>query len=150
MIESEEYPKPHVSVEFFTPEDVGPRNWGREILIAHLPGFYTGKLLIMNAGARGGLQYHQLKNEFAYLYSGEMWFEYDSGEGNLLRRKLVAGDSVHIQPGVVHREEAITDCIIFETSTPHFNDRVRVEEKYGEEIPAGGLPSTSITEVVTK
>jgi hypothetical protein len=46
----------HVNVEFFTPEDVGPRIWGREILVAHVPGKYTGKLIKMNAGAAGGLQ----------------------------------------------------------------------------------------------
>lgn len=140
----------HIIVEFTTPKDVGPRNWGREILVAHVPGLYTGKVLMINAGSKGGLQYHHLKNECAYLYSGEMWFYYDAGDGKLQRKKMVAGDSVHIPPGAVHREEAITDCVIFETSTPHFNDRVRVEERYGETIPEGGLPTTSIDQVETR
>jgi len=139
--------KDHATVKFFKPTDVGYRNWGREILVAHVPGLYTGKVLLMKAGARGGLQKHHLKNECGYLYAGEMWFDYDAGEGKLSRRKLVAGDCVHIPPGAVHREEAITDCIIFETSTPHFNDRIRLEEQYGEEIPEDGLPSTTIDEV---
>jgi len=52
----------------------------------------------------------------------------------------------HFPPGAVHQEEAITDCTIIEASTPHFNDRVRVEEKYGVNIN-GGLPSTTIDEV---
>jgi hypothetical protein len=41
----------------------------------------------------------------------------------------------------VHQVEAVTNCIFFEASTPHLDDRVRVEEKYG--LPAdGGLPTT--------
>lgn len=140
----------HINVEFLSPTDVGPRAWGREILIAHVSGLYTGKVLLMKAGAKGGLQKHHLKNECAYIYSGELWFDYDSGDGKISRRKMTAGDSVHIPPGAVHREEAITDCVIFEVSTPHFNDRVRMEKEYGEEVPEGGLPSTVIEEVETR
>lgn len=143
-------PESHIHVKFFTPKDVGPRNWGREILVAHVEGLYTGKVLMMNAGAKGGLQKHHLKNETSHLFSGEMWFYYDQGDGKIRRKKLVAGDSVHIPPGAVHREEAITDCIVFETSNPVFNDRVRMEEKYGETIPPGGLPSTTIDQVEVK
>ena len=139
--------KKHVTVRFFKPKDVGPRNWGREILVAHVPGLYTGKVLLMKAGARGGLQKHHLKNESAYFYSGEMIFRYDPGDGKIRQKKLVAGDAVHIPPGAVHQEEAVTDCIIFETSTPHFNDRVRMEPEYDLEIPPGGLPTTTIDEV---
>jgi len=35
----------------------------------------------------------------------------------------------------------VTDCVFFEASTPHFNDRERMEAQYG--LPdTGGLPST--------
>ncbi len=143
-------PKSHVTVNFFRPEDVGPRDWGSEILIGHIQGVCTGKILKMNAGASGGLQYHHIKNECAHLVEGEMWFYYDEGDGVLKRRKLVAGDSVQIPPGAVHREEAITNCTIFEISNPVFNDRVRVESQYGEQIPEGGLPTTTMEEVIVK
>lgn len=140
----------HVHVEFFTPEDVGPRNWGREILVAHAPGKYVGKLIMMNAGAAGGLQKHHLKDEVSYIHAGEVWVDYDPGNGQLERKRLGPGQSVRFPTGAVHRVTAITDCIIFEASTPHFNDRVRVEEQYGETIPEGGLPSTTIDEVETR
>ncbi len=138
------------TVEFFTPTDVGPRNWGREILVAHVPGLYTGKMLMMNKGTRGGLQYHQLKHECGYLYAGELLLEYDAGDGKISQKIMKAGDTVHIPPGAVHRETALTDCVIFEVSTPHFNDRVRMELQYGEELPDGGLPSTTLDEVETR
>jgi hypothetical protein len=54
---------------------------------------------------------------------------------------------VHFSPGVVHQEEAITDCVLIEASTPHFNDRVRVEEIYGSSDIAG-LPTTAIDDIV--
>lgn len=137
------------SVRFFKPKDVGPRIWGREILVAHVPGLYTGKVLLRKSdgGKKRSLQYHQVKNECAYIYSGKLWFYYEAKDGKILRKKLKAGDCVHIPPGAVHSEEAITDCVIFETSNPVFNDRVRVNEKYGWPNPEGSLPSTTLEEV---
>ena len=62
---------------------------------------------------------------------------------------LKPGTSFHFPPGAVHQEEALTDCIIIEASSPHFNDRVRVEEKYGMSSK-DGLPSTLENEVEFK
>jgi quercetin dioxygenase-like cupin family protein len=59
------------------------------------------------------------------------------------------GDVVHFPPGLVHQEEAITDCVLIEASTPHFNDRVRMEEAYGVES-SGGLPSTELSEIIER
>ena len=131
----------HVTIKIFTPEDVGPRAWGREILVAHSKGKYTGKILMYNAGAKGGLQYHRVKDETSYLFSGEMLLRYDTGDGKLTETKITAGASVYIPAGAVHQEEALTDCIIFEASNPVFDDRVRMEEHYGLKIE-GGLPTT--------
>ena len=92
------------------------------------------------------MQYHHKKNECGYLVSGQMIIRFDDGDGNLSERVINAGDSFHFPPGAVHQEEAVTDCVIIEASTPHFNDRVRVEESYGQIID-GGLQSTTIDEV---
>ena len=140
----------HVNVRFFKPEDVGPRIWGREILVAHVQGLYTGKLLLRRkdpADKKRSMQYHRLKNECSYIYSGELLFSYDAGDGKISQKKLVAGDAVHIPPGAVHGEQALTDCVIFETSNPVFNDRVRVNEKYGLPSPENSLPSTTLDEI---
>ena len=140
----------HVNVRFFKPEDVGPRIWGREILVAHVQGLYTGKILLRRkdpANKKRSMQFHRIKNECSYIYSGELLFSYDAGNGKISQKKLVAGDCVHIPPGAVHGEQALTDCVIFETSNPVFNDRVRVNEKYGLPSPENSLPSTTIDEV---
>ena len=68
----------------------------------------------------------------------------------MLREKVVeTGSVVHFPPGLVHQEEAITDCEIIEASTPHFNDRVRVEELYGLGAPQG-MPTTQLQDIEIK
>lgn len=116
------------------------RDWGEEHIIAHT-AHYLGKLLFMRAGTKGGLQFHRQKDETECLWSGLARLRTDRGDGVLEVRDFAPGQSVHIPPGVVHQVEAVTDCVIFETSTPHLEDRVRVEAQYG--LPdGGGLPTT--------
>lgn len=135
-----------MTVRFYSAEEPEPRPWGREVIVA-LTDSYSGKVLYVTKGSKGGLQKHHLKDETAYVFSGKLLFRYDEGDGILRSRVLGPGDCVHIPPGSVHQEEALEDCILFEAGTPHTNDRLRVEEAYGLEIPPGGLPSTTIEEV---
>ena len=107
--------------------------WGTETIVAKTPE-YLGKLLLYKAGTAGGLQYHRRKDETFYLHTGEAWVDYDGGSGSLIREKMTPGMSFRIPPGAPHRFYAITDCVVFETSTPVYDDRVRVEEEYGEEV----------------
>ena len=107
---------------------MGKRLWGKEILIGLVSKKYSIKKLIMKAGFKGGLQYHRKKDECGYLLSGKLLIRYDDGSGSLNNKILKAGDCFHLPPGFVHQEEALTDCEIIEISTPHFNDRVRVEK----------------------
>ena len=44
---------------------------------------------------------------------------------------LRAGESFRVTPGTVHRMEAVTECDILEASTPHLEDVVRLEDRYG-------------------
>ena len=136
-----------IQVKFFTPEDMGPRNWGKEILIAHIPGVGTGKILFRKAGMPGDLQAHQIKDEAQYLYSGEMMIEYDAGNGKITKTIVKEGQGWHIPPLAVHRETPITDCVVIEISNPVFNDRINMEKEYGLKILEGGLPTTTIDEI---
>ena len=130
-------------------ESVGPRDWGTEDLLILVPKKFMLKRLFLKAGSKGGLQYHRLKDECGTLISGRLLIRYDDGNGSLAERILSPGETFHFSPGVVHQEEAITDCVIIEASTPHFNDRVRCEEQYGISA-AGGLPSTNLNEIIGK
>ncbi len=136
-------------VVFPKPEDLGPRAWGSETLLALVPQKYSVKRLEIQAGNKGGLQFHRVKDEVAVVVSGQMIVRYDDGTGTIRERIVGPGDVVHFPPGLVHQEEAITDCVLIEASTPHFNDRVRMEETYGVES-SGGLPSTELSEIIER
>jgi mannose-6-phosphate isomerase len=129
------------AVEEYLPK-VHERGWGQEIFIAETE-HYLGKMLVMRAGTAGGLQHHVEKDETFYVYSGECAVDYVE-DGEVRRESPVGpGRSFHIPPGAPHRVEALTDCVLFEASTPHYNDRVRDEETYGVSTIGGpGLPTT--------
>jgi len=129
-------------------QDLGKRNWGKELLLVLIPKVLSLKMLKIRKGKRGGLQYHHKKNECGYIISGKLLVRYDRN-GKLINKILKPGNSFHFPPGSVHQEEALTNCTIIEASTPHFNDRVRVEKKYGLSFKKG-LPSTLIKDVILR
>lgn len=133
-------------VLFPKPLNVGKRNWGIEKLLLVIPRVLSLKILQIKKGKKGGLQYHRLKNECGYILSGKLLVRYDNGKGVLKEKMLSKGKCFHFPPGAVHQEEAITDVEILEASTPHFNDRVRVENFYNLNMEPG-LPTTSIKDV---
>jgi mannose-6-phosphate isomerase len=128
------------TLEPFVVCDVGARQWGREVLIAHTTQ-YIGKVLYMNAGHAGGLQYHRQKIETFFLFSGRALVTTDKGDGILTSWEIQPGDSIHVPAGAVHKVEALEDSVFFECSTPVFDDRVRCEDRYGLKAD-GGLPTT--------
>jgi mannose-6-phosphate isomerase-like protein (cupin superfamily) len=130
---------PRPSIELRAPIEVGPRDWGREVLIAQTDA-YIGKVLLMKAGTAGGLQYHKTKIETFFLDEGQAFVDYDAN-GTLTTISMSPGMIVHVPAGAPHRVRAVSDCKFFEVSTPVFNDRVRVEAEYGEP-EGGGLPTT--------
>ena len=133
-------------VKFLKSKNLGYRNWGTETLLALIPKKLSLKILKIKKGKSGGLQYHNKKNECGYILSGKLLLRFDNGDGTLQEKILYPGDSFHFPPKSVHQEEAITKCTIVEASSPHFNDRVRVEELYGLAIE-GGLPSVKENEI---
>lgn len=115
------------AIERFECRDLGPKNWGRELLIAETDS-YIGKVLWMENGFGGPLQYHEKKDETFYLLSGTARISYHDEDGALRRVMMYAGESYHVPPGAVHKVDALSDCVFVEASNPVFNDRVRVDE----------------------
>ena len=103
--------------------------WGYELHWAKTDR-YVGKVLHVMAGHALSLQYHNVKDETIYLYSGRMLFEIER-DGVLTRQEMRPGESVHVVPKTVHRMTAIEDCDILEVSTPELDDVVRLEDRYG-------------------
>lgn len=139
----------NLKVIFPKPKIVGKRDWGEEKLLVLISKILSLKLLTLKKGKKGGLQYHHKKNECGYLLSGKLLIRYDNGKGKLVNKTLKPGDCFHFPPGAVHQEEALETCRIIEASTPHFNDRVRVESYY-KLVTEEGLPSTKMKDVLLK
>ncbi len=110
-----------------------PKPWGHEVHWA-ITERYVGKVLHVKAGEALSLQYHNKKDETIYLYSGSLLFEIEVA-GQLTKREMKPGDSVHVAPKTVHRMTALEDCDVLEVSTPELDDVVRVEDRYGRVEP---------------
>jgi quercetin dioxygenase-like cupin family protein len=103
--------------------------WGYELHWAKTDR-YVGKLIHVNAGHALSLQYHNVKDETIYVQSGRLLLEIQEGQ-TLVAREMRPGERVHITPKTIHRMTAISDCDIFEVSTPELTDVVRLEDRYG-------------------
>lgn len=75
------------------------------------------------------LQYHKIKDETIYLFSGEMILLLEEN-GKMTERIVKPGEVFRIKPGVKHRMIASEECQVFEASTPELDDVVRLEDRY--------------------
>jgi mannose-6-phosphate isomerase-like protein (cupin superfamily) len=107
--------------------------WGHELIFANVPGAFTGKELHVRAGQSLSMQYHERKEEVLAVRSGRIRLEIGESAGDLHRVELLPGDSVHIEPGLVHRTTALEDSVVLEASTYHPDDVVRLDDMYGRE-----------------
>ena len=105
--------------------------WGYELLWAHGEQ-YVGKTLFVRAGESLSLQFHRVKDESWFVQSGRAVVEVGAlGKAVLSKEVVNAGASFHFPPGTVHRVRALEDTTILEVSTPHLDDVVRLEDRYG-------------------
>ena len=107
--------------------------WGYELVWAEGDA-YVGKLLFVAAGESLSLQYHEQKDESWLIQSGLAKIELGAvGDERLSEEVVGSGAAFHYTPGTVHRITALEDTTILEVSTPHLDDVVRLEDRYGRE-----------------
>lgn len=115
-------------------EDREPRRvakpWGHELWWAATEA-YAGKLLHVKAGHRLSLQLHRQKDETSYLLSGRLRLTRGPSADALREQEIGPGHVWRVEPGTVHSIEAIEDSVVLEVSTPHLDDVVRLEDRYG-------------------
>jgi mannose-6-phosphate isomerase len=110
-----------------------PKPWGHETIWARTDQ-YVGKILHIKARHLLSKQYHNVKDETVYLLSGELIYRIWEAEGDQPQTvDLKIGDAYRVTPGTIHQMEAVTDCDVLEVSTPHLDDVVRLEDRYGRE-----------------
>ncbi|MGH7476489.1 MAG: cupin domain-containing protein [Longimicrobiales bacterium] len=104
--------------------------WGHELVWASTDQ-YVGKVLHVKAGHALSLQYHRMKDETIHLLSGAARVWVGPLGAELEELAVEVGQSLRLRPGSVHRIEAVTDVELLEASTPHLDDVVRLEDRYG-------------------
>jgi mannose-6-phosphate isomerase len=106
--------------------------WGHELWWA-LTDDYAGKILHIEAGHKLSLQFHEQKDESAYLLRGRLLLTKGPSEGELETIELGPGETWRNVPGEVHTVEAVEDSDVIEVSTPELDDVVRLSDSYGRE-----------------
>ncbi len=111
--------------------------WGHEIWINGQHPRYALKQIKVNAGTKTSLQYHNFKQETNVLFEGTARLHYKA-DPTVLNDRVTSGDTAWVElqpvctigvtPTVLHRLEAVTDILLYEVSTPHLDDVVRVQD----------------------
>jgi len=111
--------------------------WGHEMWLNEGHPACCLKELFIRAGNRTSLQYHERKEETILVFSGRMRLAFKAKEEvendavspeHLGHAVLSPLSAVHVRPGVLHRLEAVTDVLMYEASTPHLDDVIRVQD----------------------
>ncbi len=103
--------------------------WGAEELL-EVNEKYMVKRLTMLKDHRCSLQYHHRKRETIYVLSGVLRILSGTDPAKLEARLYRAGDSLTLEPGVIHRMEGVEEATYLEASTPELDDVVRLADDY--------------------
>jgi mannose-6-phosphate isomerase len=106
--------------------------WGYELWWAETP-HYAGKILHVDAGHSLSLQMHREKDESSYLLSGRLRLTRGPSAEELTTEEIGPGFTWRVEPGTIHTIEALEDSDVVEVSTPHLDDVVRLQDRYGRE-----------------
>lgn len=109
--------------------------WGHELWINGQHPCYALKEIFIKAGTKTSLQYHNFKQETNVLFEGIAKLHYKVNaqihndnvkESDTATAQIEPVSSVDVMPKTLHRLEAVTDILLYEISTPHLDDVVRV------------------------
>ncbi len=103
--------------------------WGKEEIL-EINKRYMFKRLTMKKGHRCSLQYHNTKHETIYVLEGKLNIFIGSSIDNIEAKVFHPNMSVTLEPGIIHRMEALEDCIYLEASTPEIDDVIRLNDDY--------------------
>ena len=105
------------------------KKWGKEICV-HNDNEYCGKLLVFNEGGKFSMHFHISKKETWYVQEGKFLLKYINLENaTRLEKELTKGMVVVVNRGAPHQLIALTEGVIFEVSTQHFDeDSYRIEK----------------------
>lgn len=111
--------------------------WGYELWINGKSSEYSFKKIFLKKGHRTSLQFHKKKIETNFLYKGSAELTLSKKNGkykkeeiikNIYKKRLAPGCYINVNNYAVHRLKAISDIILFEVSTPHLDDVIRLAD----------------------
>lgn len=114
--------------------------WGHELWINNQHPNYAFKEIFIKAGYKTSLQYHRLKRETNVLFIGTAKLHYKSDDAvkidavtpeNISVLTLNPISIIDVFPFTLHRLEAVTDILLYEVSTPHLDDVIRISDDSG-------------------
>lgn len=109
--------------------------WGHELWINGQHPTYAIKQIFIKDKTKTSLQFHNFKQETNILFAGDARLHFNTAQdkpnldvneadvGNIL---LSAVSSIDVKPPTLHRLEAVGDILLYEVSTAHLDDVVRV------------------------
>jgi mannose-6-phosphate isomerase len=118
------------------------KRWGLERWLHEADAPFGFKVIRLKAGHRTSLQYHERKRETYHILEGEAVLVLrDSKNEPDKRLDFPAGMIAHVEPGAIHRVEAVSDVVLIEASTSDDGtDNIRIEDDYGRDGRDGRIP----------
>ncbi len=98
--------------------------WGYEKLLIKTEHYLMKKLYIME-NYQTSFHYHREKDEAMFVQSGKGTVVFENK-----KKEFKTGDVIRIKPNTPHSINASENTIIFEVSTPHLGDTVRIKDFY--------------------
>jgi len=114
--------------------------WGHELWISGEHPNYAFKQIAIKPGTKTSLQYHLHKQETNVLFQGKTLLYYKKdvqvsnakvSQEHLGVAEISAIAAIDISPPVIHRLEALTEVVLYEVSTPHLDDVIRIQDDSG-------------------
>lgn len=109
--------------------------WGHELWINGQHPGYALKQIYIKSPHKTSLQYHNFKSETNMLVSGTANLHYYEGTdilnvdfNQIKTYEMNKPTVVSVTPHIIHRIEAITDLLLYEVSTPHLDDVIRIAD----------------------
>lgn len=109
--------------------------WGHELWINGQHPTYAIKQIFIKDKTKTSLQFHNFKQETNVLFAGNARLHFntaqdkrniDVDEADIGSVFLSAVSSIDVKPEILHRLEAVGDIMLYEVSTAHLDDVIRI------------------------
>ena len=111
--------------------------WGYELWINSLNTDFAFKKIYIKKGFQTSLQFHNYKRETNLVLEGEACLFYKKNKmiknmnvknKDIGFKKIKKGTIINVFPKILHRIKALSNLTLYEVSSPHLKDVVRVQD----------------------